>query len=96
MLDKPVSSVPKDDKSIKPLSKDDFGVIRHARDAISNETILDIIAEDPSSEVSYRNSLRRQILDGCASLRVNLISIDHLMEYFNKSLAQASTADSTW
>lgn len=95
VLDKPVTPLLTTDASIKPLSSVDFGIIRRARNTVSNSVIVDLAEEDPSSEDAYRNSLRRQILDGCASLRVNLIAIDHLMEYFNKSVAESSKSSST-
>ena len=67
--DKPASSTSKIDASLAPMSQPEFDTICRACDTISNTVILDLINEDAaSSETSYRNSLRRQILDGCASL----------------------------
>src|SRR5271169_2561691 len=80
------------DKAVVPISSVDIGAIRRARDTISNDVIVDIINEDSQSEISYRNSLRRQIVDGCSRLRVTLISIDKLMEHFNKSLEKDSAS----
>ena len=94
--DKPASSTSKIDASLAPISQPEFDTIRRARDTISNTVMVDLINEDAdSSETSYRNSLRRQILDGCASLRVNLISIDRLMECFNKSITIARNSTSS-
>ena len=94
--DKPASSTSKIDASLAPMSQPEFDTIRRARDTISNTVIVDLINEDAdSSETSYRNSLRHQILDGCASLRVNLISIDRLMECFNKSITIACNSTSS-
>ena len=94
--DKPASSTSKIDASLAPMSQPEFDTIRHACDTISNTVILDLINEDAdSSETSYRNSLHHQILDGCTSLRVNLISINRLMECFNKSIMIACNSTSS-
>ena len=95
--DKPASSTLKIDAYLAPMSQPKFDTICCACDTISNTVILDLINKDAaSSETSYRNSLHRQILDDCASLQVNLISIDCLMECFNQSImiARNSTLSS--
>lgn len=83
------------DKTITRISEDDSNTVIRARSVVSNPVIVDIVDEDPQSEISYRNSLRRQIVDGCSQLRVSLNSIDHLMELFNKSFSINSAASSS-
>ena len=78
------------DRVAFPISDINTSSIRRARDTLSNLVMADIIDEDPTSEKSFRNSLCKQIVNGCSCLRVNLISIDHLMERFNNSLAKDS------
>lgn len=83
------------DKPTAPVLNIDQGVLRRARSTMSDSVILDILDEDSDAEATLRNSLRRQIIESCSTLRVCLIGIDSFIDLFNKSLAKDSTAAST-
>jgi hypothetical protein len=76
------------DNPIASVSKTDIETIKRARDTITNDVIIDITDENPGSDQLFRNSLRHQIVEDCTRLRINLLSIDHLMDLFNKSISK--------
>lgn len=82
------------DNPVSPLSLTDSHSVKRARDTLSNDVIIEIIDENTDAEVSFRNSLRYQIVDSCSRLRATLITIDQLMDHFNNSIAKTSSSAS--
>jgi hypothetical protein len=80
------------DKTNVIVSKFDQDNIQRARNTVSNEVIVEIVNEEPSFDISFQNSIRQQIIDNCARLRVSLLSIDHLMDQFNRSTAKSTSS----
>ncbi|KAF8815545.1 hypothetical protein BYT27DRAFT_7249071 [Phlegmacium glaucopus] len=76
------------DKPVVPISSLDKATITHTHDMVSNLVMVEIIEEGNHSEIVFQNSLCRQIVSGCFKLRVDLSSLNNLMDLFNKSLVK--------
>ena len=68
----------------------DRDLIQRARDVISNATISEIMNEEPSGPVAFRDAVRQQIIALCTRLRISLVIIDKLMALANSLMAKTS------
>jgi hypothetical protein len=65
------------------LGNVDLDVIKHARNVITDATMIEILREDPEGPTAFRDAVRQQILALCTRLRVSLVVIDKLMAVAN-------------
>jgi hypothetical protein len=84
--------IPSFDSFLLDLSRGIIGnfdrdAVKRAQDLIADVVISELVAEDPSSQDAFQNSLRHQVVLACQSLRVSLIIIDKLMSMYNNSIS---------
>ena len=61
----------------------DRDVIKRARDVVTNATMSEILNEDPSGPIAFRDAVRQQILALCTRLKITLVVVDKLMALAN-------------
>ena len=72
----------------------DRDTITRAREFISNQVMGALQQEDPASQTSFQNIVRRELTTYCQRIRIHLLVVNCLMCYLNDAVSSGKITPS--